>query len=90
VLKLSLNNNIKRDLRLSVKRGLDVSKFWDAVKFLVADEGMPERFNDHNLSGKWRGFRECHIEPDWLLIYLVDRKTSTLQLAHTGTHSDLF
>ena len=51
---------------------------------------LPEQYKDHNLSGNYKGYRECHIEPDWLLIYKIENDIITLTLVHIGTHSDLF
>ena len=60
------------------------------LKLLAAGEPLPEKNRDHPLTGDFRGFRECHIAPDWLLIYEVEEETLILYLTRTGTHSDLF
>lgn len=88
--KLVLSGGFKRDLKLAVKRGRDISKMDAVVEILLTGEAMPEKYEDHKLSGNWAGHRECHIEPDWLLIYYIENDVLTLTLTRTGTHSDLF
>ena len=80
----------RRDLKRTRRRGKDSEKIKDVIKLLVAEEPLPERLRDHPLVGDWRGYRECHIEPDWLLIYRTDTEAGTLTLVRTGTHADLF
>jgi mRNA interferase YafQ len=71
-----------------MRRSKDRAKLQRVILSLVHQEPLPPRLRDHALTGNWAGYRECHIEPDWLLIYEI---TGTeLQLARTGTHSDLF
>lgn len=65
-----------------------MKKFKTIVETLLQEEPLPDKFCDHALSGNWKDFRECHIEPDWLLIYKTD--SENLMLYRTGTHSDLF
>ena len=60
------------------------------VDTLVAEKVLDEQYHDHSLSGNYEGFRECHIEPDWLLVYKIDKNELILYLFRTGTHSDLF
>ena len=72
------------------KRGLDVSLLDDVVDKLRQGEQLDARYRDHGLSGNFTGFRECHIQPDWLLIYLIENGILTLTLVDTGTHSDIF
>ena len=75
-------------MRRMLRRGCDKRKMQEAVLRLVDDLPLPARMKDHPLKGEWSGFRDCHIEPDWVLIYkLTD---DLLSLAATGTHSDLF
>ncbi len=78
----------KRDIKKLKKRGKDMSKLKTIVDLLVAEEALPERCVDHSLSGNWSGWRDCHIEPDWILIYKI--APDVLTLGRTGTHSDLF
>ena len=80
----------KKDYKLAVKRKLDISLLDDVIRALSRGETLPEKNKDHGLSGKWSGHRECHILPDWLLIYKVVRETLILELIRTGSHSDLF
>lgn len=78
----------KRDLKVIEKRNLDMELIKDVIRKLCIEENLPERYKDHNLLGKWSSFRECHILPDWLLIYKI--KNNTIVFERTGTHSDLF
>ena len=88
MLELEYTNQFKRDLKLSKKRGKDLEKLDPIVKLLLKEKPLPEKHRDHPLSGNYKDHRECHIEPDWLLIYLQGK--TTLILARTGTHADLF
>ncbi|STZ55765.1 mRNA interferase YafQ [Moraxella lacunata] len=90
-------SQFKRQLKLAKKRGKDLQKLVDIVEKLQRDEVLPEHHKDHNLIGNFAEFRECHIEPDWLLIYkkqtLIQdngEPVEVLKLELTGTHSDLF
>jgi mRNA interferase YafQ len=78
----------KRDLKRIKKRGKDLNKLKEVVSAIAKSESLEERHRDHALSGKWSGSRDCHIEPDWILIYRVDGES--LFLERTGSHSDLF
>jgi mRNA interferase YafQ len=80
----------KRDLRIIEKRGYDISKLAEIIKILAKGEPLPEKNKDHSLGGNWIHFRECHITPDWLLIYKIEKDILVLTLTRTGTHSDLF
>lgn len=73
-----------------MKRGLDISLLEDIIAKLALGESLPEKNRDHALSGNWNGYRECHILPDWLLIYKLEDNILILTLARTGTHSNLF
>ena len=72
------------------KRGYDMSLITEVIKKLAAGEQLPERNKDYSLSGDYVGCRECHVTPDWLLIYEIVDETLMLYLTRTGTHSDLF
>ena len=72
------------------KRGKDLEKLKYVVNELAAQRPLDEKYRDHELTGNYRNFRECHIEPDWLLIYRIEKGELTLALVRTGTHSDLF
>ena len=72
------------------KRGLDISLLDDVVDTLRQGKELDEKYRDHSLSGNFASFRECHIKPDWLLVYLIENDILTLTLVDTGSHSDLF
>ena len=80
----------RKDLKLMVKRGLDPAQLSEVIKLLARGERPPEKYSDHALRGEYQGCRECHIQPDWLLVYEQDDKDLYLYLIRTGTHSDLF
>jgi mRNA interferase YafQ len=80
----------KKGFKRAKKRNLDMSLLKDVIKKLQKRVLLEEKYQDHALEGKWKGFRECHIQPDWLLIYLIEDDILTLTLIDTGTHSDLF
>ena len=73
-----------------VKRGLDASLLDAVIDSLAKGETLDEKYRDHALTGNFVGFRECHVKPDWLLIYLIEDDILTLTLVNTGSHSDLF
>lgn len=83
-------NRFKKDLKLVQKRGYDIALLGAVVDSLAAGEVLPERHKDHSLAGDYAGCRECHIAPDWLLIYEVSDGELILYLTRTGSHSDLF
>jgi mRNA interferase YafQ len=80
--------HFRRDVKLAGKPGNDMSKLREAILLLAAGGPLPTRYRDHPLGGNWARHRDCHIEPDWLLIHKVDG--DDLYLVRTGTHSDLF
>ena len=83
-------SQFRRDLRKAHKQGKDMSILSNLVKMLANDEPLPENFRDHALSGSWMGYRECHIAPDWLLVYRkTDRGKLLLILARLASHSEL-
>ena len=88
--ELILTGKFKKSLKLARKRGLDISLLEDIVTMLQNNIPLEEKHRDHELKGKYQGFRECHIQPDWLLIYLKEDGILTLALVDTGTHADLF
>jgi len=77
-----------KDVRRMAKRGKDISKLEQVVRQLAQGQALAPRHRDHALGGNWGGARDCHIEPDWVLIYTGDPQS--LRLERTGTHSDLF
>lgn len=80
----------QRDLKRIEGRGYNISLLTDVIKMLAAGESLPRKYKDHDLTGDYAGCRECHIMPDWLLVYEIDDGTLILYLTRTGTHSDLF
>ncbi|MBF1028706.1 MAG: type II toxin-antitoxin system YafQ family toxin [Lachnospiraceae bacterium] len=84
------SNQFKKDLKLAKKRGFKIDNLRDVVNTLASEEKLDDKYRDHALTGDYRGFRECHIESDWLLVYRVDQDELELFLFRTGTHSDLF
>ena len=80
----------KKDYKKAIKRGLNIELLERVVELLSMGDPLPERNRDHDLSGDWVGHRECHIQPDWLLVYHIEDDVLVLTLARTGTHSDLF
>lgn len=83
-------SKFQKDLKKAQKRGYDISLLTDIIKKLANGEALPEKNRDHSLSGDYAGCRECHITPDWLLIYEIDNGELILYLTRTGSHSDLF
>ena len=81
---------IKKQLKLLAKRGYDMNLFKSVVGMLIDGKSLPSNHRDHSLHGDRRGYRDCHIHNDWILIYKLDKNVLTLILSETGTHSDLF
>lgn len=88
--QLVLTGKFKKGLKSARRRGLDISLLDNVVEKLLHGIALDEKNMDHELKGKFKGFRECHIQPDWLLIYLLEDEILTLTLVDTGTHADLF
>jgi mRNA interferase YafQ len=78
----------RKDVRRAEKRGKDMAKLRTVLTMLAREEALPSEYRDHGLRGDWIDFRDLHIEPDWLLLYRIEG--DEVQLARTGTHSDLF
>ncbi len=89
MLKVKFTSAYKKSYKLMKKRGLNLFLLDDVVETLRQGKILEERYRDHELKGKLQGFRECHIQPDWLLIYLIENDILTLTLVDTGSHSDL-
>lgn len=85
-----VTTRFKRDYKLAMKRKCDITLLEEIIEKLAMGEALPEKNKDHALDGDWTGHRECHILPDWLLIYRIQDNVLVLTLARTGTHSDLF
>ena len=83
-------SQFKKDYKLAMKRGLKIQLLDDVVADLAMGKPLPEKCKDHAQSGNWIGHRECHILPDWLLIYRIEDDVLVLTLSRTGSHSDLF
>ena len=90
MLKIVRSNRFMKDLKLALKRGYDLNELSKVVNLLANRKTLPIKYKDHALSGDYLNFRECHIKPDWLLIYHIDDEELELFLLRTGTHSDLF
>ena len=90
MLKVRYSSKFKKDFKTIIRRGYDITLFEDVVGLLREEKPLPEKCCDHALKGEYMGHRECHISPDWLLIYKVENDMITLSLTRTGTHSDLF
>jgi mRNA interferase YafQ len=87
--KVSQTRQFSRDVKRMRKRGKDLDKLREVVRLLAESTPLPANYRDHPLIGPWHPSRDCHIEPDWILIYTAADKDS-LRLERTGTHSDLF
>ncbi len=83
-------NRFKKDVRIAQKRGYRLQLLTEVITKLANGEILEEKYKDHSLSGDYADFRECHITPDWLLIYQIADDALILYLSRTGTHSDLF
>ena len=90
MLKLVPSNQFKRDLKLAGKRGLNLDNLRTVINTLAEERPLEAKYRDHALTGEYAGFRECHVEPDWLLIYRIHKKELELFLFRTGSHADLF
>lgn len=89
-LKLVPTSQFKKDYKKAQKRGLDMSELQRVLDLLCAEEPLEEHYRDQALADGYAGFRECHIRPDWLLVYAIDKGRLLLVASRTGTHSDLF
>lgn len=87
---IQFTNQFKKDLKLAKKQGRDLDKLFEVINILANGEKLDTKFKDHDLSGSYKGTRECHIEPDWLLIYEIDNNALIFMLYRLGTHSELF
>lgn len=92
MLRPKFTGQFKRDYKLAVKRGCDPKKLEAVISLLCSEQPLPEFYRDHALenSRNYKGMRECHIQPDWLLVYKIVQETLILKLIRTGSHSDLF
>ncbi|WP_418968870.1 type II toxin-antitoxin system YafQ family toxin [Alloscardovia omnicolens] len=90
MLKLQTSTKFRKDYKRIKKRGYNLSLLQDVLDKLCAHQSLESKYRDHALSGSYKGFRECHIQPDWLLIYAIHDDQLILVASRTGTHADLF
>ena len=90
MLDLVFSNRFKRDLKLLAKRGLDLDLLDEVIEKLRKRQPLDKKYKDHSLTGDYAGFRECHVLPDWLLIYRIDEEELFLFLLRSGTRSTFF
>ena len=92
MLKIEYQGQFKKDYQLAVKRGCDIAELQNVISLLANEQPLPEKYRDHALTNSrvYKGVRECHIKPDWLLIYKIYNDSLILKLIRTGSHSDLF
>ena len=92
MLKPEFTGQFKRDYKLALRRGCNPEALQTVITLLVNETPLPEKYRDHALTNSrdYKGMRECHIEPDWLLVYKIYKETLILKLIRTGSHSDLF
>ena len=92
MLKIRYHKQFKKDFKLAMKRGLKANLSEEVLEFLIQEKELPAKYRDHQLtaSKNFKGVRECYIQPDWLLVYKVDKEELILNLLRTGSHSDLF
>ena len=90
MLTIKYETSFKRDYKRIKRRGYDLSLMEEVIDLLVQRRPLPERYKDHSLIGDYAGCRECHITPDWLLVYQINQDQLILVLTRTGSHSDLF
>ena len=90
MLTIKYQTAFKRDYKRIVKRGYDTRLLEEVIEMLAEQKPLPEKFRDHDLTGNYKGCRECHILPDWLLVYEVNNDELILCLIRAGSHSDLF
>ena len=88
--EVRFTNQFKKDIKLAKRQGKNIDKLFSVVDILASGEALPAKYRDHDLSGDYRGCRECHIEPGWLLIYEIDNGLLILILNRVGSHSELF
>lgn len=87
---IEFTTRFKKDLKLAKKQNKNLDKIFEVIEILANGGKLDAKYRDHDLSGNFKGTRECHIEPDWLLIYEIKEDILVLMLSRTGTHSDLF
>ena len=88
--EVKFTNQFKKDLKLAKKQGKDIERPYAVIEKLADDEPLEQKYRDHDLNGNYKGCRECHVEPDWLLVYEVMDDVLVLMLYRVGSHSTLF
>lgn len=88
--EVKVTTQFKKDYKAAIKRNCNMEHIQSVITKLANGEQLDEKYCDHPLQGLWKGHRECHIEPDWLLVYHIKKDVLVLSLVRTGTHSDLF
>lgn len=88
--QIKITNQFKRDLKLAKKQNKDLNKLFAVINILADGGTLDANYHDHDLSGRYKGVRECHIEPDWLLVYEIINDVLVLMLYRVGSHSELF
>ena len=86
----AITRRFRKDVERVGRRGKDLAKLRVAIDLLCAGQPLPPRYRDHALLGELKGFRECHLEPDWILIYAISQDGGNVSFVRTGTHADLF
>ena len=90
MLKIEYHKSFKKDYKRVKKQGYSIAKLETVIALLADEQQLPESYRDHALKGNYDGFRECHIQPDWLLIYRVEKDRLVLTLSRAGSYSELF
>lgn len=92
MLTIEYHTKFKKDYKKIVKRGCNIKRLEEVIGFLVMEQALPEKYQDHALADSkyYKNMRECHIQPDWLLIYQIKKKELILALIRSGSHNDLF
>lgn len=90
ILDLVMATQFRKDLKRINKRDKDLSLLKDVLQTLREEQALEEKYRDHDLTGNYIGFRECHVQPDWLLVYAINKEELILTASRTGSHSDLF
>lgn len=89
-LQVVWTSRFKKDYKIALKRNLNIDLLDNTIRMLATGKTLPDEYNDHQLTGSLKNYRECHIQPDWLLMYRIERDILVLSLQRTGTHADLF
>lgn len=90
MLEVFYTSQFKKDYKKAKRQGKNIKKLREVLTFLQMQQMLPEKYKDHALTGNYKGARECHVEPDWLLIYKIDEGRLILTLTRIGSHSELF